>query len=165
MRSIAILFDLLLSINPYIVYSLILSREKEHYESLRRRGNDVARARHEAEALLEDLPSEAASKTTAALEAAFRAHDKSGTGVLQSKEFEAAVKQSGLPMSAEKVKITILLNECIFLSRTLLFTNIIFCFLFLYFLSFLTGKGFSKVSRGSRFRYGILSGRFVSSLR
>ena len=108
MRSIAILFDLLLSINPYIVYSLILSREKEHYESLRRRGNDVARARHEAEALLEDLPSEAASKTTAALEAAFRAHDKSGTGVLQSKEFEAAVKQSGLPMSAEKVKITIL---------------------------------------------------------
>ena len=108
MRSIAILFDLLLSINPYIVYSLILSREKEQYESLRRRGNDVARARHEAEALLEDLPSEAASKTTAALEAAFRAHDKSGTGVLQSKEFEAAVKQSGLPMSAEKVKITIL---------------------------------------------------------
>lgn len=71
----------------------------------------MAKARQEAESLLDGVPLEKASKTTAALEAAFKALDIHGAGVLQAKEFEAAVQRSGINLSAEKVRSFVVQNK------------------------------------------------------
>ncbi|KAL4518492.1 hypothetical protein Ndes2526B_g01101 [Nannochloris sp. 'desiccata'] len=84
--------------------------KKEYFDSLRKHGSDVTRARDQAQstflaAVSTNLKTKTSQSSVAsALEIQFRKIDKHNSGFLEPKEFETAVQKSGLEISKTLVQ-------------------------------------------------------------
>ncbi len=109
---IADIFSSLLVVlfNTSLMSTKYICSKKEYFDSLRKHGSDVTRARDQAQNTLLAAVSTNLNTTTtqsskaSALETQFREIDKHNSGLLKPKEFETAIQKSGLDISKAKVQ-------------------------------------------------------------